>query len=215
MTKASIISLVTSKLQFTDTDSNAIATSSFDARDEMIWDSNLWKESLATETQSITASTSTVTLGSTLQFPVAVRWDECTIDPIRYESVFQIDPNSFENTGTPTRFIRLADDSSGNARIRLLETPDQSKDIFILAKLKYASLATTDSPRITATNNALIAFVEGDMLEYKRQYGKAQAKFSEANSLLAAARDVETWQESDFQQVIPVSMDERDSDFFE
>jgi len=51
-----------------------------------------------------------------------------------------------------------------------------------------------DEPQVRGIDNALISFVEGDLLERSRQYAKAQVKYSEASSLLDIARDIERGQ---------------------
>jgi len=204
MTRAEIADLVTRKLQRTDTDTLALAKDFVTRRYEMIWDECVWRDSLMTESQSVTEGTSTVLLDNTMDFPVAVRWEKHEVLPIDHETVFKLDPEVFERTGTPMRFIRLSE-VSGQARIQLLEKPDKDGTLLILGKEKITPMNEDgDSPRLHGVTNTLIAFVEHDLLQYDRQFGKAQVKQQEASALLTKMQHIESYQEARIQQIIPV-----------
>ena len=203
MTKTEIAQFVGDKLQKTDGASLTMMKSFVDRRYEMIWGSGLWRESVGTTSYSVTAETSEVTLNSTVDFPLAAAWDDNEITPVNYETVFSISPEMFDESGTPTNFITLPNDSSGNSRIRLLRKPDKAKTLLVLGKLKVVALADTDSPKINGITNALIAYVEADMLEHLRQYGKAQVKVAEAAAQMALMRDLEVSQSAKITKLVP------------
>ena len=203
MTKSAIAQFVADKLQKSDAGSLTLLKSFIDRRYEMIWDSGLWRETLGTTSYSVAADTSEVTLNSAVRFAVAVAWDDNEISAMDYETVFQINPALFDESGAPTSFITLPNDSSGNAVIRLIRKPDKAKTLLVLGKLKLTALTDSDSPKINGIDNALLAYVEGDMLEHMRQYGKAQVKQQEAAGAMMLMRDLESAQSAKIARLIP------------
>ena len=214
MTKTALAQFVADKLQKTDTDSLTLLKTFIDLRYEMIWNAGLWRETLGTTSYSVAAETEDVTLNSTVDFPVAASWDNDGIYPVNYETVFQIEPDEFNQSGTPTSFVVLPKDSSGNAVIKLVRKPNTAKTLLVLGKLKITALGDTDSPKINGVDNALLAYVESDMLEHMRQYGKAQVKQGEAAAQMSLMRDLEMGQAAKETRVIPkVSSDWSTADF--
>jgi hypothetical protein len=214
MTKTALAQFVADKLQKTDADSLVLLKSFIDNRYDMIWNSGMWREALGTTSYSVAADDEDITLNSTVDFPVAASWDNDGIYPVNYEMVFQIEPDEFNQSGTPTTFIVLPKDSSGNAVIKLVRKPNVAKTLLVLGKLKITALGDTDSPKINGITNALLAYVEADMLEHVRQYGKAQAKLGEAASQMALMRDLEVGQAAKETRIIPqVSNDWSAADF--
>ena len=63
---------------------------------------------------------------------------------------------------------------------------------------------------IRDSDNALLAFSEGDMLERSRQYGKAQIKFQEAASQVQIMKDLEKGQRQSISRIIPYTYDDYD-----
>lgn len=214
MTKTALAQFVADKLQKSDDTSLALLKSFINQRYDMIWDAGLWRETLGTTSYAVAAETEDVTLNSTVDFPVAASWDNDGIFPVNYEAVFQIEPDEFNQSGTPTSYVVLPKDSSGNAVIKLIRKPNTAKTLLVLGKLKITALGDTDSPKINGINNALLAYVEADMLEHVRQYGKAQAKLAEAAAQMAIMRDLETGQSAKETRIIPqVSNDWSAADF--
>ena len=211
MNKGEIAQLVADKLQKSDEGSLTLLKSFIDRRYDMIWNSALWRESLATDSQTIAVDTETVTLASTLDFPVSARWDDKEITPIDYSAVFQIDPTLFNDAGAVVNFIVMPK-SGGNAVIKLLRKPSVSKSLLILGKLKLVALGDTDSPLINGIDNVLLGLVEGDMLEHVRQYQKAQLKYTEAMNQLTIAKDLEKQQSASNTRIIPMVEDHWNSD---
>jgi len=203
MTKTALAQFVADKLQKSDADSLTLLKSFIDRRYEMIWNSGLWRETLGTTSYSVAVDTTDVTLNSAVQFPVAVSWNDSEIGSMDYETVFQINPALFDESGTPTNFVTLPNDSSGNAVIKLIRKPDKAKTLLVLGKLKITALGDTDSPKIQGIDTALLAYVEADMLEHMRQYGKAQVKQQEAAGAMMLMRDLETAQSAKVARLIP------------
>ena len=169
----------------------------------MIWDSQLWNNTQAIVTQSILAGTTDVTIAdSSMDFPVAVKLDSTPIPPSNFGTAFTLDPNSFTGTGNTTSFVILPETNAGNIQIKLLNGSKDAATLSILCKTKcrvvnngvsyYRSLEQdADTTVLIAADQALLALVEADMLEYKQSYQKAQAKQAEALTLLSLARNVE------------------------
>lgn len=78
--------------------------------------------------------------------------------------------------------------------------------INVLGKRRIRPLVNdSDELQIRGIDNAMLAYVEGDMLERMKQYGKAQVKFGEGQTMLAVARDVERAQSAHVQRLTPTT----------
>jgi hypothetical protein len=102
-------------------------------------------------------------------------------------------------------------------RLRLFSSPtDTTQNLLVLAKRRFRNLTKDqDSPLISAIESALLAYGEADMLERARQYGKAQAKITEAGAMLAIAKDVAVYQQANVVQITPEPTGEYDRNDFE
>ena len=203
LTKSNLAQFIADKLQKTDQGSLNLIKSFIDRRYEMIWNSAIWRESLGTTSYSVSADTEEVTLNAAVQFPIAASWDDEEITPIDYSAVFRTDPKLFSETGKVANFIVLPNDSSGQAKIRLLRKPKEAKTLLVLGKTFVNVLGDDGRPEINGVDNALLCFVEGDMLEHLRQYQKAQIKFQEASAQLMIVKDMETHQSASDTRIIP------------
>ena len=206
MTKSNIANYVGEKVHSTDDDSQAVFKTFVDRRYEMIWNAELWRESLGTVSQTVASGVDTVSLSTTMDFPVSAYWDEREITPVDYQRVFQMNPALLAETGTPTDFIVLPKVTSASgtySQIKLLRIPDDAKTLLVLGKLYVTELGDNDSPMLSGVDNTLVAFVEADALEYLQQYAKAQAKLQEAAAHLQLMRDMEKHQSARVQQLIP------------
>ena len=95
-------------------------------------------------------------------------------------------------------------------RLRLFDIPtDLTKSLLILGKRRFRGLTKDqDTSIIQALDPILLAFGEADMLERARQYGKAQGKITEANSLLFSAMSVSIYQQASIVQLTPETVGE-------
>lgn len=206
MTKSNIANYVGEKVHSTDDDSQSVFKTFVDRRYEMIWNAELWRESLGTVSQTVASGVDTVSLSTTMDFPVSAYWDEREITPVDYQRVFQMNPALLAETGTPTDFIVLPKVTSASgtySQIKLLRIPDDAKTLLVLGKLYVTELGDNDSPMLSGVDNTLVAFVEADALEYLQQYAKAQAKLQEAAAHLQLMRDMEKHQSARVQQLVP------------
>ena len=150
----------------------------------------------------------TVTLNGTTTVSSTKSWD------VIYTLSKQETAGTVTVTGftSGTTYLTLWDVESERkyARIRLHEIPsDTSKSILVLGKRRLRQLDNDlDTPLIRNIDNAIIAYVQGDMLELGRQYGKAQTKYQEGGAMLEQAKLVEVFQSAYLQQVIPTTSGE-------
>lgn len=92
-----------------------------------------------------------------------------------------------------------------HVRIWLQETPNQAKTMHVLGKRRMRELWNdADCPILRNIDNALMAYVQGDMLEYAKQYAKAQLKQQEGHAHLAIMRNLDAEQSGRVCQITPV-----------
>lgn len=229
MTRSELATFITTKLSLTDAASVSFCKDAINRRYQMIWDSYLWTESLGISEYNFLAGESEISLSNycsisynhravtpstKLDFPVAVRVTPDSNTDDAYESIaadwvgfFQIDPNvwvdSSSRRGTPRNFINLPSSNDGSPRIKLVPVPTEGGTLFALGKVKLEALTDSGTPALRGIDSALLAYVEGDMLERARQYGKAQAKYAEGAAHVQTMRDIERNQMAGSQRIIP------------
>jgi hypothetical protein len=208
-------SFVCNKVGRTDTPSIESCKGFLGRRYELIWDSQLWKDSMTTVTVAVAAGQQDVQLGTDIDRVVAVRCDTTGLTPVQQEAVYYIDPTLFDKYGTPASYVIMPASTTGGAIIRLVTRPSKATTITVLGKRKVTcvnpsgillnrSLSDyTDSPYLRGIDHSLLAFAEGDMLTRERQYGKAQLVYSEASSTLRIAYNLEMGQQASEVQVSP------------
>ena len=165
-----------------------------------------------------------------LDFPVATRFtidgdtDGIEVPAAEWVSFFQLDPNTWNNVdsrkSTPGNFVnwaRLIGGAYGQAgvsRIKLVPTPNANGTLFILGKKQSQmrqfgeeqTIINDTNFELRGVENALMAYTEGDLLEYSRQYGKAQAKFQEGAAQVSIMKDMERGQQQQISRIIPDSL---------
>ena len=232
MTLTELADFVTTKLSDTTEDSVTVCKDFVNRRYQMIWDSGLWTETMGVASKAVAAEDTEITLDGVptitfyqsssapttfIDFPVALKFTKTGKDDgvmllnESWMTFFQIDPNAWENISTrrstPTNFMNLPKDASGFCRIKPVPVPKDAGSVFVLGKLQWVELGATDTPALNGIDNALLAFVEGDMLERERQYSKAQIKFTEAASHIQIMRDMEKGQRQSISRIIPYTYD--------
>jgi len=198
----------------------------------MLFESALWTNSMGTVSTAVTAEDEVITLSDNptvfyyptsstvsatapkLDFIVAIRFTETGKDDglelvgASWMQFFQLDPNQWNDTSqrraTPTNFVPLPPDGSGNCRIKPIPTPKTAGTLFALGKLKFVEMGDSDSPVINGAENALLAYAEADMLERAMQYQKAQVKFGEAANMLQICRDLDNVQQDKITTIVPM-----------
>lgn len=217
MTLSDLSSFVCGKIGRTDEDSLAKCRQFLARRYRLIWDSQLWRDSLTSVSQSVAAETQDVTISSpAVDQILGVSWGDIPLEPAAHEQIFSMNPSAFSRVGSVVSFVVLPKSETGYARIRLVEKPREEKTISVLAKSpirvidssnqhQYRDLEqSSDQPALRGIDNALISFAEGDMLTRERQYGKAQTMYAEGSSHVKVAVGVERSQAASNLQIMPV-----------
>ncbi|MEW6303497.1 MAG: hypothetical protein AB1705_08510 [Verrucomicrobiota bacterium] len=111
------------------------------------------------------------------------------------------------NNGTGTRYTALGAAETSHQRyprLRIMTKPNQDTAMKALVKKRHQPLTYDyDEPDLLGIENTLLAFAQGDMLEWMRQYSKANLKFQEALGLLEAYKIKEVAQEAALRRFIP------------
>lgn len=198
-----IVNTVKTKIHDTSSGAAAAAKTFAALRYKMVWDTQLWRDSLAMTSQAVPAETQVVTLAEpSVDLVVAVAIGDQGITPANFETTFISAREAFNVSGQTVSFVSVSRTNSGLSRLRLLSPPASATTVHVLYKSKiriirqgqsvFSTLVDDgDESVIPAADLALTALVEADMLEYKQAYAKAQAKQSEALTLLGVARNSE------------------------
>ena len=201
MNLTEIVDYVCAKVQKTDANSKTICATFVNARYRMIADAYLWTDTKQIYGTAIAASFSTlIRLESTVNRVISVLYDVGTprarfLDTTEAAFMIQAFPKQlFTEPGQPKYYEETTDKNLGHI-VRLYPPPNEDAQVYILAKRILPELEQpTDQLAIRNIDNCLIAFVTADMLEFLRQYGKAEEKVKEATALLESAKALETQQ---------------------
>lgn len=149
-------------------------------------------------------SSETVTLTAGTVFTVAAFESVSRISKPRTTSAINVSTIS----GDP--FYRMAPSelSTAFARVRLFQVPEWNGGaevpFLVLGKARLAGFEDDYAgPMIRGSENCLIAYATGDMLERGRQFGKAQAKFQEGSAMLVQMVSVDQAQSAGVMRLIP------------
>jgi len=115
-------------------------------------------------------------------------------------------PVVFQSAGADAFISAPAAATAWPARIpvQLIPRPTEATALKALVKKKALPLTEDeDVPELRDCENALLALAQGDMLERGRQYGKAQAVYGEAGTLLTVLKNQHAFQENQLVQIIP------------
>jgi hypothetical protein len=202
---------ICSRINQSDAISVSLCKQFIQRRYQMIYDMRNWNDAKMNVSANLTDTT-----GGILQMPAAIdrviairASGDHILVPTDSPAVMQIDPLAFERSAVPLAYEEFSDDNSapsapGPNKIRFIPIPSQTVPILITGKRTFVNLVNdTDSPIIRNIDNPLIAFATADMLERQRQYGKAQAKVSEATSLLNVMIQLETEKGGNMPRIIP------------
>jgi len=202
-TRSALVTYVTDKFGDTSTAIVTRAKGFYDARYNMIWDRHFWKQTKVSESQSVSSGTQDITFTSALDLIATVSWDDITLSPINQEQVFQLDAAAYDASGTPVSFSILPKTDAGLPRIRLYRVPTETKTIIAIGKGPPETLTDSQTPRITGIDQALQAYILGDLWEHKRQFSKRDALFAEAEAFLQKMIDIEEDQGANNARIIP------------
>ena len=198
LTLAQMASFITGKIGQYDSTAIALCKQYLGARYQMVWDNFFWRDSQTTATVTLLAGATTIQLP--MERMVTLRGPNGLLDPVDETFLIETDPTMVDTAvGPPQYYSEITQPPSGPTptkyMARIYPTPDINYSIYVFGKRACPGFSgDTDVSQLRNCDNAIIAYAMGDMLERLRQYAKAQAKFTEAQSLLEEAKAVETAQ---------------------
>ncbi len=187
---------------------------------EFVWQYAPWQDTLTYSTYSVTAGNRTVTLGSTVEVPLAVAYGDLEVQAVDLNWIFRTEPDLLDSDryGTPLYYVRRPRSTAGVVAIDLypyIEAGNATETLKVLEKLKVKSLNTSgnlaadsDEPAISGVDNVLISLVEGEFLQRERQYSKAAAVKNEAVAELSNMASLEINQGGSTRRIVPAGLGE-------
>ncbi|MBS0229461.1 MAG: hypothetical protein JSS23_12320 [Proteobacteria bacterium] len=172
----------------------------------MLWGSRTWKQALVTHTQSVPAGTHEVTLTDPiLDRMINARWGESqALEGVAPDLAFRTDPRAWDQQGQIVGYTEWQKAADGLLVIRLMYAPIETKDLLCLCKRKCPELLTDSSvPQLTAVDQALMAYGQGDLYRWLRQFSKANQLFEEGAAHVAQMISIDTDQSATSQRLVP------------
>ncbi len=207
MTFDELANFVCGKVNQVDSTSTAICKTFINARYRMIYDTENWKDSIATLASAATIGEPLIDFpGTFLERLITIqvlppngvstpfgKTLESVDRQFISESFPALDnPDTTLSQGEPKYYTEFFDQDDSTRKIRVYPTPDKGYIYHLHGKALFVPLSIgADTPILRNIDNCLIAFVQGDMLQRARQYGKAEALFTEAAAHLDLMRKVE------------------------
>lgn len=208
MTLAQLATFITNKIQKTDTTAVAVCKSFLKQRYQMIWEKETWGDSKTTVTASCINGTSDFTCDSTIELVTQVIWKNTPLTNVNLENMFRYRPDWQTAIGKPIYYMIRPKSVAGRCVIRFDVLPDETQNVITTGKLVFTPLSTdSDVPLLRGIDNTLLAFCEGDMLEYIQQRQTAKGKYEEAQALFQEMLDLELQQQTKILQIVPSSND--------
>jgi hypothetical protein len=196
-------SIVCKKVGTTDADSQATCKGFIQNRYQWIYYRFDWRDGRRREI--IDTNSAVIVGGDSVPLPagidriISIRYGSSPrqryfLDPVDDTFFAETDPTIFERSGDPRYYQEFTEDD-GTKSIRFYPIPSVVEQMMIIGKRTLPPLVNdSDMPIIRGIDQVIIAYAESDMLEYHRQYGKAQQKFAEAEKLFADAVALEQQQ---------------------
>jgi len=221
MTLSEIAQYAGEKVGKTDSDTLVFLQKAASLAYRRVWNFAPWRESVTSSTYSV-GTNRTITLGTNVETPLSVSYDQSEVDPIDLATIISQDADLLEETrtGTPVLYHFTGRNTSGIAQLDLyprLATAG-TETLRVVEKLKCltrtnivvdfppATNALDDELRLPHVHHVVLALTHADALERERQYAKAQSVVQAANADLAAMASYELSQVGGVKQITPVSL---------
>jgi len=223
MTLTEIAQYAGEKVGKTDSDTITFLQKAASLAYRRVWDFAPWRETVTNSTYSV-GTNRTITLGTNVETPLSVAYNDAEVDPIDLATIISQDPEllSYDRTGDPDTYHFTGRNSSGIAELDLYPRLATSGTIplRVIEKLKCITRsnyivdfppsndAIGDELRLPHVHHLVLALTHADALERERQYTKAQVITQGANSDLAAMANYELSQVGGVKQITPQSLGE-------
>jgi len=223
MTLTEIAQYAGEKIGKTDADTLTFLQKAASLAYRRVWDFAPWRETVTNSTYSV-GTNRQITLGTNVETPLSVAYNDAEVDPIDLATIISQDPGLLDDarTGDPDTYHFTGRNSSGVAQLNLYPRLATSGTIplRVVEKLKCltrtnyivdfppSDSALNDELRLPHVHHLVLALTHSDALERERQYAKAQAITQTANSDLAAMANYELSQVGGIKQITPQSLGE-------
>ena len=213
MTLSEIAQFAGEKVGKTDSDTVTFLKKSASLNYRRVWNFAPWRESVTTSTYSV---------GTNVETPLSVSYDQSEVDPIDLATIISQDADLLEETrtGTPVLYHFTGRNTSGVAELDLYPRLATAGTVTLRVVEKLKCLTRTnlivdfppsascleDELRLPHVHQVVLALTHADALERERQYAKAQAVVQTANADLAAMANYELSQVGGVKQITPVSL---------
>jgi len=221
MTLSEIAQYAGEKVGKTDSDTLVFLQKAASLAYRRVWNFAPWRETVTSSTYSVGTSR-TITLGTNVETPLSVSYDQSEVEPIDLATIISQDADLLEDTrtGTPVLYHFTGRNTSGVAQLDLyprLETAG-TISLRVVEKLKCltrtniivdfppTTQALDDELRLPHVHQVVLSLTHADALERERQYAKAQSVVQTANADLAAMANYELSQVGGIKQITPSSL---------
>ena len=224
MTLTEIAQYAGEKIGKTDADTLTFLQKSASLNYRRVWNFAPWRESVTTSTYAVTAGSRTVTLGSNVENPLSVAYNNAELQAMDLATIVSQNSSLLNDssTGTPVFFYFKGRNTGGTAQLDLypiLETASTNTLLVVeklqcLTRTNYvvdfppSASAINDELRLPHVSHVVLALTHADALERERQYGKSQIVTQAANADLAAMANYELSQVGGMKQITPISLGE-------
>jgi len=224
MTLTEIAQYAGEKIGKTDSDTLTFLQKSASLNYRRVWNFAPWRETVTNSTYTLSTGTRTVSLGSLVENPLSVAYDNSELQPMDLATIVSQDANllNSDTTGTPAFYYFKGRNTGGTAQIDIFPTLQTSSTavLQVIEKLQCLTRSNyqvdfppsqsslNDELRLPHVNHVVLSLTHADALERERQYGKAQVVTQAANSDLAAMANYELSQVGGMKQITPNSLGE-------
>jgi hypothetical protein len=224
MTLTEIAQYAGEKVGKTDSDTLTFLQKSASLNYRRVWNFAPWRETVTSSTYTLATGTRTVSLGSLVENPLSVAYDNSELQPMDLATIVSQDANllNSDTTGTPSFYYFKGRNTGGTAQIDIFPTLQTSSTavLQVIEKLQCLTRSNyqvdfppsqsslNDELRLPHVNHVVLSLTHADALERERQYGKAQVVTQAANADLAAMANYELSQVGGMKQITPNSLGE-------
>ena len=222
MTLTEIAQYAGEKIGKTDADTLTFLQKSASLNYRRVWNFAPWRETVTNSTYSVGTASRTVSLGSTVENPLSVAYNDAELQAMDLSTIVSQDANLLDEdtTGTPTFYYFKGRNTGGTAELDLYPKLDTTSTNTLLVVQKLQCLtrsnyvvdfppsanAIADELRLPHVSHVVLSLTHADALERERQYGKAQVVTQAANADLASMANYELSQVGGMKQITPVGL---------
>ena len=223
MTLSEIAQYAGEKVGKTDADTLVFLQKAASLNYRRVWNFAPWRETVTSSTYSV-GTNRTITLGTLVETPLSVAYDNLEIEPIDLATIVSQDSGLLENdrvgnplfyhfTGRNTSGVAQLDlyprlQTAGTQTLRVVEKKQCLTRSNYIVDFPPSTNAIGDELRMPHVHHVVLSLTHADALERERQYGKAQVVTQDANANLSAMANFELSQVGGIKQITPTPLGE-------